>query len=833
MVKEDEKKRKHKTKSSPDNPEGLAKYRIVIREPDEAEQGQKKHGPRAKGIRTVPPRKSTGQKGIKTNLPTDEDVDNIYSSFLEQAEDSQVVVLPSPSLYIQAEPHLVNHPQNLARNPGPKDQDQTLFFLHLVLHESHPLKYLSKRRAWMKSLIVDLLNALCLTTLNGTLVYGPSYAQDADILRTIVWDTGDSPPILPNGAPAFLDDSVLMKAWKHSNKMTLSRLLVFHYDPQRVHWLLFEFDLIPQPSSTCYEPLQEHQRMQDIQQMRLLAQFFSRHKPSQRPEPRKYSTYEVHQLDIQRDGDSCGFWMVTIALMLVCEIDIVDPNLEILENLAIDGIKQHWRALITSWRIEEEGLGVEATNNFLQLWDIHFPSMGDHCLAARPDWIPRFDPVKAAAQQAAIIGATSQQALPPKIEQIINVMGDTFLRVHRDQISAADLGRFLHSRVANDELMNTYIAALNYPMCLPQAPETYIGSRLRLPLPDCDYLVLTTFFYPKFAGCVAEWKKISTLDPMTQVSTSEFNAVFGRFFKWFKENCLLFAKMVACNSNGALKAFIPEFDLKKWKYLLADVPPQTNGVDCGFYVLTGLLHLLCFNGINAQKCPPALRIQGATMSYTRLLLAAALINWVAEDESDKKSIKKDPRSLHESVTSSVQKANEIDPEHPLGSPTTATTLGPAFELKEEQTQSATSPGLVPSGFFSPVPSSADGELEELSNLPIAQKPLRPPPWTDPNYFATPEPRVQSAGLPENHTPPPVTPKPQSRRQVDFPFSCRCGKRGDGHMLADGLDVVQCAICDNWSHIACQRYGRDTKSKHPSRVWLIRTPGASISDLSCV
>ncbi|KAJ7462217.1 hypothetical protein B0H11DRAFT_2241368 [Mycena galericulata] len=53
----------------------------------EAEQGPKKHGPRAKGIRTVPQRKSTGQKGIKTNLPTDKDVDNIYSSFLEQAED--------------------------------------------------------------------------------------------------------------------------------------------------------------------------------------------------------------------------------------------------------------------------------------------------------------------------------------------------------------------------------------------------------------------------------------------------------------------------------------------------------------------------------------------------------------------------------------------------------------------------------------------------------------------------------------------------------------------------------------------------------------------------
>ncbi|KAJ7476111.1 hypothetical protein FB451DRAFT_1034470, partial [Mycena latifolia] len=45
----------------------------------------------------------------------------------------------------------------------------------------------------------------------------------------------------------------------------------------------------------------------------------------------------------------------------------------------------------------------------------------------------------------------------------------------------------------------------------------------------------------------------------------------------------------------------------------------------------------------------------------------------------------------------------------------------------------------------------------------------------------------------------------------FPFACRCGNRGpDGAVFANGLAVVQCATCNMWSHISCQRYGRASK-----------------------
>jgi hypothetical protein len=44
----------------------------------------------------------------------------------------------------------------------------------------------------------------------------------------------------------------------------------------------------------------------------------------------------------------------------------------------------------------------------------------------------------------------------------------------------------------------------------------------------------------------------------------------------------------------------------------------------------------------------------------------------------------------------------------------------------------------------------------------------------------------------------------------FEFSCRCGARGNGHILSNGENCVQCDACNNWSHVACQRGRVDEK-----------------------
>lgn len=42
----------------------------------------------------------------------------------------------------------------------------------------------------------------------------------------------------------------------------------------------------------------------------------------------------------------------------------------------------------------------------------------------------------------------------------------------------------------------------------------------------------------------------------------------------------------------------------------------------------------------------------------------------------------------------------------------------------------------------------------------------------------------------------------------FILQCRCGTTGDGHdkRILGGLEAIQCATCDQWSHIACQTSG---------------------------
>lgn len=67
-----------------------------------AEQGPEEHGPGAKGIKRVPGRKSTGIKGIKTNLPADSTIDFVHDSLLKKMKDPAWTPFPPIDDFITA-----------------------------------------------------------------------------------------------------------------------------------------------------------------------------------------------------------------------------------------------------------------------------------------------------------------------------------------------------------------------------------------------------------------------------------------------------------------------------------------------------------------------------------------------------------------------------------------------------------------------------------------------------------------------------------------------------------------------------------------------------------
>ncbi|KAJ7476110.1 hypothetical protein FB451DRAFT_1463569 [Mycena latifolia] len=340
-----------------------ARYYYEFGSPTEylaAEQGKEEHGPSAKGKRTVPPRKSTGVKGLKTNMPTDQFVDEIHDALLANLEDEHwnpfpaSETQPSPDNLIPgstlssgrpaAAKPLHNRksssqsPVKFSGKPGPPGPGFNSILAALppdppamsptkissqntAATENRPGTHRSRFRNesiphmlhedmqiididfkhWVQTYrlrqdealeVVDILNALCLAAKNGILVYGPSYAQDAKTLRKAVWSASDNDPILADGA--------------------------------RNHWLLLKFSLENDIHCDCFEPLKTHLKLADIQDMCLLARFFARNRPSEVPASGLDTKYDTHLLDIQHDGDSCGFWMITVGFLLVSRVKTDD-----------------------------------------------------------------------------------------------------------------------------------------------------------------------------------------------------------------------------------------------------------------------------------------------------------------------------------------------------------------------------------------------------------------------------------------------------------------------------------------------------------------------------
>ncbi|KAJ7751274.1 hypothetical protein DFH07DRAFT_774879 [Mycena maculata] len=637
----------------------------------------------------------------------------------------------------------------------------------------------------------SVIEAISLATKRGFLVLGPSYAFEAARLRLIDWLPSDDEPIDASGAPAFPEDSVLKKAWLHSQRVTLKGLLIFHHDPIRDHWLLFSADFSTD-DIICYEPLKHHEDI-DIKDIALLANFFKPGRQAQMPTD-LVEEYMLVMLDIQRDGSSCGFWMATVALLRVCEIEITKSCIKLLRSLGPDTIKEHWKCLLTSWRIEERGLATDPVNNFLQYWNVEYdPSR--HILARRPSWIPRFDPQAILQVLNANSGAASSNPPDPlkipdlseshqmptdedvagftiqgQFERLINHLETHQQSVvfEKEQLKPADLKRF-EKGWADNEIINIFVAIFNWaPSAIHNDSSIeHYGSLFGLPLPPGNSKVMTTFFYAKLRELVvAEHSETVELDLTKRLEenlvhwfkNAEFSALSRILIPvnepkdthWILIELQYDTKTIniydswdpseAAWDKAPEKAFaLPLINSHSPQRMGPVTPPQVlipaqdNGIDCGFFVLMVTLHLVYLGGINGPNCPPDLRFSSKTMKKTRKILAASLLDCLSNP----------PRK---DTTTTVESAEKPDIE---------------MENKEDSMKSPTEDRLPEPGNDhtvqvqvrdSPVPSSVDGEDEVLvSRDTIHDSPMPVPSSVDGEDDAMPGPQTDQfpPGVPEH------------------------------------------------------------------------------------
>ncbi|KAJ7046703.1 hypothetical protein C8F04DRAFT_1061422 [Mycena alexandri] len=443
---------------------------------------------------------------------------------------------------------------------------------------------------------------------------------------------------------------------------------------------------------------------------------------------------------------------------------------------------------------------------------------------------------------------------------------EVLYRLGRETLSPSDFGRFRERKLANDECVNIFVAAFNFQ---PKSGQLgHFGSNLGFPKPPGDFHVLTTFFYPQLENCAEAWNEISS---QKVGSTEAFQAKSKHLLRWFKkvdmtsltrllipvhqkaekhwllaviyfkhekitfieswgpnqaayrttgdfssvlthqriyENCRLLIFLLLTISPQITESD-PMKDPHKWNVNMIEIPPQRNEYDCGFYLLMSIFHLLSFDSINPAGIPAVLHIHGATMAYTRLILASNLAVYMTDYE------------IWEAPQSSRKPATKVSPfpSSTPGSPTdtapTITGLEPAFEFKETTPgQPKKGPDLEPGQpepTFSPVESSVDGE-DMLLPHDTDFFPL-PSPLANLSPLA-PLPKTPEVDLHIDNSPP--SPVHQSEPPLsrilprEFDFSCRCGDHGpDGSKFANGLEVIQCERCLVWSHMSCQRFGRAT------------------------
>ncbi|KAJ7158607.1 hypothetical protein C8R46DRAFT_1290346 [Mycena filopes] len=301
---------------------------------------------------------------------------------------------------------------------------------------------------------------------------------------------------------------------------------------------------------------------------------------------------------------------------------------------------------------------------------------------------------------------------------------------------------------ADDEIINIFVAIFAHR--IKNVTDNHFGTLFSRPPPTQDFKILTSFFLPKdnlatlkrlfipvnFPASVhwflivvyAATKKVIVYDSWeenykncqdeTEVKRTPYAAVLAAIVPVIQ--------LLSEASHGIFPQMSPE-----WAIQAELVPWQANVVDCGFFTIMFMLHLLYLDGINPTDCPPALRISGgAKMGETRVWLATKLIEWCSQNASSSSQTSQSGSALLslESPTKSSQKAQAPEPiviQREVIEVTDDTPDIPAIEVKEE-----------PMEFELEVPTSDNEEEEELqavnteisspltplsSSLPIVQE----------------------------------------------------------------------------------------------------------------